>query len=66
MLIECPHEALKDWRRDLKKAVVDLARLEETKLQAKSCPVFHEAELWAVMMLCMSMDSFPTISQHLV
>ena len=25
MLMECPHEALKDWRRDLKKAVVDLA-----------------------------------------
>ena len=45
MLIECPHEALKGWRRDLKKAVVDLARLEETKLQAKSCPVFHEAEM---------------------
>ena len=59
MLMECPHEALKDWRRDLRKAVVDLARLDETKLQAKSCPGFNEAELWAVMMLCMSTDSFP-------
>ena len=48
MLIECPHEALKGWRRDLKKVVVDLARLDETKLQAKSCPVVHEAELGAM------------------
>ena len=59
MLIECPHEALKGWRRDLKNAVVDLSKLEETKLQAKRCPAFHESELWAVMMLCMSTDSFP-------
>ena len=59
MLIECPHPALRGWRRDLEKAVVDLSRLEETRLQANSCPVFHESELWAVMLLCMSTDSFP-------
>jgi len=59
MLIECPHEALEGWRMDLKKAVADLARLDETKLQAKSCPVFREPEMWAVMTLCMSIDSFP-------
>ena len=60
MLIECPRdEALKGWRRDLKNAVVDLSKLEETKLQAKSFHAFHESELWVVMMLCMSTDSFP-------
>ena len=41
------------------KDVVDLSRLEETRSQAKSCPEFHESELWAVMLLCMSTDSFP-------
>ncbi len=59
MLIECPHEALEGWRMDLKKAVADLARLDETKVQAKSCPEFREPEMWAVMTLCMSIDSFP-------
>ena len=28
-------------------------------LQAKSRPLFHESELWAVMLLCMSTESFP-------
>ena len=51
---------LRDWRSDLKKAVVDLSRLDETLLQAKSLPSFDESELWAVMLLCMSTESFPT------
>ena len=60
MLIECPNPALRGWRSDLKKAVVDLSKLEETRLQAKRCPLFHESEWWAVMLLCMSQaESFP-------
>ena len=41
------------------KDVVDLSRLEETRLQAKSCPSFHESEWWVVMLLCMYTESFP-------
>ena len=60
MLMECPHPALQDWRSDLKKAVVDLSKMDETLSQTKSLPSFDESELWAVMMLCMSTESFPT------
>ena len=33
MLVECPHPTLQDWRSDLKKAVVDLSKMDETVLQ---------------------------------
>ena len=60
MLVECPHPTLQEWRSDLKKAVVDLSKMDETVLQSKNPLPFDESELWVVMMLCMSTESFPT------
>ena len=54
MLVECPHPTLQEWRSALKKAFVDLSKMDETMLQSKNPPPFDESELWAVMMLCMS------------
>ena len=60
MLIEGPNPVLRTWRSDLKKAVVDLSNLETTLSQSKNPPSFNESEMWAVMLLCMSTESFPT------
>ena len=59
MLMECPNPVLQEWRRDLKKAVVDLSNLETTLAQSENPPPFNESEMWAVMLLCMSTESFP-------
>ena len=59
MLIECPNSVLRTWRSDLKKAVVDLSNLETTLAQSENPPPFNESEMWAVMLLCMSTESFP-------
>ena len=54
MLIECPHQMLRTWRNDLRKAITDLSK--EFQVQG---PTFNrESELWAVMLLCTSTDSF--------
>ena len=59
MLMECPNPVLQEWRRDLKKAVVDLSKLETTLAQSENPPPFNDSEMWAVMLLCMSTESFP-------
>ena len=57
MLIECPNTVLQEWRSDLKKAVVDLSKLETTLAQSENSPAFNDSEMWAVMLLCMSTES---------
>ena len=59
MLIECPNPVLQEWRSDLKKAVVDLSKLETTVAQSEDPPAFNDSEMWAVMLLCMSTKSLP-------
>ena len=59
MLIECPNTVLQEWRSDLRKAVVDLSKLETTLAQSENPPPFNDSEMWAVMLLCMSTESFP-------
>ena len=60
-----PPPNAEDWRSDLKKAVVDLSKMDETLSQTKSLPSFDESELWAVMLLCMSTESFPKQLQQI-
>ena len=65
MLIECPNTVLQEWRSDLRKAVVDLSKLETTLAQSEDPPAFNDSEMWAVMLLCMSTKSLPVQQGHM-
>ena len=59
MLLECPHRRMVRCRVRFKQKVLQLSRLEEAVQQSPQALAFDQSELWAVMMLGASWESFP-------
>ena len=62
MLLECPHESMVRCRVRFKQKVLQLSRSEEAVQQSPQADydvAFDQSELWAVMMLGTSWESFP-------
>ena len=59
MLLECPHESMVRCRVRFKQKVLQLSRSEEAVQQSPQVLAFDQSELWAVMMLGTSWESFP-------
>ena len=59
MLLECPHESMVRCRVSFKQKVLQLSRSEEAVQQSPQVLAFDQSELWAVMMLGTSWESFP-------
>ena len=59
MLLECPHESMVRCRIRFKQNVLQLSRSEEAVLQSPQALAFDQSEMWAVMMLGTSWESFP-------
>ena len=59
MLLECPHESMVRCRVRFKQKVLQLSRSVEALQQSPQELAFDQSELWAVMMLGASWESFP-------
>ena len=66
MLLECPHKSMVRCRVRFEQKVRLLSRSEEAVQQSPQAPAFDQSELWAVMMLGTSWESFPVQSPMLV
>ena len=66
MLLECPHESMVCCRVRFEQKVRQLSRSEEAVQQSPQALAFDQSELWAVMMLGTSWESFPVQSPMLV
>ena len=62
MLLECPHKSMVRCRVLFEQKVRQLSRSEEAVQQSPQAPAFDQSELWAVMMLGTSWESFPVQS----